>query len=193
VNRSLTLFSPLADRKGRMGTFAPHYAMSVAVAIVTAGISPAPTAAQCGFCGITPGDSVSSAESAPIELQLETTLDFDRIIVDGNGGGAVRLLPDGSSDFSGSVQSVSGRARIGRVVIHGEPNRAISVSFPRTLELIGMKGTVIAVSALVTNLPDSPTLDSSGQLIVDFGGQLDVRGDADGEFRGNLMVRADYL
>ena len=52
---------------------------------------------------------------------------------------------------------------------------------------------VIAVSALVTNLPDSPTLDSSGQLIVDFGGQLDVRGDADGEFRGNLMVRADYL
>ena len=52
---------------------------------------------------------------------------------------------------------------------------------------------MIAVSALVTNLPDSPTLDSSGQLIVDFGGQLDVRGDADGEFRGNLMVRADYL
>ena len=104
-----------------MGRFAPHYAMSVAVAIVTAGIIPAPAAAQCGFCGITPGDSASSAESAPIELQLETTLDFDRIIVDGNGGGAVRLLPDGSSDFSGSVQSVSGRARIGRV---DHPRRA---------------------------------------------------------------------
>lgn len=176
-----------------MGRFAPWYAVGVAVASVPAGLAPAPAAAQCVFCGITPGDPVAPGESAPIEIELETTLDFDRIIVDGNGGGAVRLMPDGTSDFSGSVQSISGRARIGRVVIHGEPNRPISVSFPRSLELTGMKGTVIAINSLVTNLPDSPTLDAAGQLVVDFGGELDVRGDADGEFRGNLMVRADYL
>ena len=176
-----------------MGRFVPYYAFGVAIAAMTAGLVPAPTAAQCAFCGITPGDPAAGGQSAPIEIELETTLDFDRIIVDGNGGGAVRLLPDGSSDFSGSVQSISGRARIGRVIIHGEPNRPISVSFPRTLELTGIKGTVIAISALVTNLPDSPMLDSSGQLVVEFGGELDVRGDADGEFRGNILVRADYL
>ncbi|MEO6432755.1 MAG: DUF4402 domain-containing protein [Sphingomicrobium sp.] len=176
-----------------MGKFTPWYAMGVAFATISAGLVPAPVAAQCAFCGITPGDATASSQPTAIEIELETTLDFDRIIVDGNGGGAVRLMPDGSSDFSGSVESVGGRARIGRVIIHGEPNRPIFVSFPRTLELTGMKGTVISISALVTNLPDSPTLDSSGRLVVDFGGQLDVRGDADGEFRGNLLVRADYL
>lgn len=176
-----------------MGSYAPWYALCVAATAIPAGPLAAPAAAQCAFCGITPGDPAAATESAPIEIELETTLDFDRIIVEGNGGGAVRLLPDGISDFSGSVQSVSGRARLGRVIIHGQPNRPISVTFPRTLELSGIKGTVIEIRQLVTNLPDSPTLDSSGQLVVDFGGELDVRGDADGEFRGNLMVRADYL
>lgn len=176
-----------------MGRFVPLYAVSVAFAATLAGLVPAPAAAQCALCGITPGDPANATGSVPIEIELESTLDFDRIIVEGGGGGSVRLLPDGTAEFGGAVQSISGRARIGRVIIRGEPRRAIHVSFPDKLELIGLKGTIISINALVTNLPDSPSLDSNGQLIVDFGGELAIRGDADGEFRGNLMVRADYL
>ncbi|MFS8086390.1 MAG: DUF4402 domain-containing protein, partial [Acidobacteriota bacterium] len=87
----------------------------------------------------------------------------------------------------------SGRARIGRIIIHGEPNRGIYVDFPKTLELVGMKGTIISVSALVTDLPDNPKLDARGELAVEFGGELTVGSEVDGDFRGNLLVRADYL
>lgn len=176
-----------------MGRSWPGYAARVAFAAALAGLASAPAAAQCAFCGITPGDPVKNTEAAPLEIELETTLDFDRIIVDGDGGGAVRLSPDGLNEISGAVEQVSGRARIGRVVIHGEPNRAVYVSFPERIELVGMAGTVIEVRSLVTNLPASPTLDSSGRLVVDFGGELEVHGGADGQFRGNIIIRADYL
>ncbi|MGH6783213.1 MAG: DUF4402 domain-containing protein, partial [Sphingomicrobium sp.] len=94
---------------------------------------------------------------------------------------------------SGAAESPGGRARIGRVIIRGEPNRAIYVDFPKSVELIGMKGDMVTVTALVTDLPDHPRLDSRGELAVDFGGELTVQGDVDGDFRGNLLVRADYL
>jgi hypothetical protein len=167
--------------------------LGLALLVASLGSLSVPAVAQCALCGITPGDASAGQEAAPLEIELETTLDFDRIIIDGNGGGTVRLMPDGTSDSSGGVESVSGRVRIGRVVIHGEPGRAIHVDFPKSIELTGMQGTVIRVSALITNLPDSPTLDSSGQLAIDFGGELKVEGGVDGDFRGNLLVRADYL
>jgi len=167
--------------------------LGLALLVASLGSLSVPAAAQCAMCGITPGESSAGQDAAPLEIELETTLDFDRIIVDGNGGGTVRLMPDGTSDSSGDIESVSGRVRIGRVVIHGQPGRAIHVDFPKSIELTGMKGTVIRVSALITNLPDSPVLDSSGQLAVDFGGELKIDGETDGDFRGNLLVRADYL
>ncbi|MDL2339763.1 MAG: DUF4402 domain-containing protein [Pseudomonadota bacterium] len=160
--------------------------------LVPFGVSPA-AADNCVLCGITPGEPGRTDESAPLEIELETTLDFDRVIVGGNGAGSVRLMPDGSSAASGAAELPSGRARIGRIIIHGEPNRAIYVDFPKSIELIGMKGTIVSVSALVTDLPDNPKLDSRGELAIDFGGELTVSGEADGDFRGNLLVRADYL
>lgn len=176
-----------------MDKFASVSWLGLALLFAPLGALPGPAAAQCAMCRITPGDATAGEEPAPLEIEMETTLDFDRIIIDGNGGGTVRLMPDGTSDSSGDVEQFSGRIRIGRVVIHGEPGRAIQVDFPKSLELTGMKGTTIRVSALITNLPQSPTLDSSGQLAVDFGGELTIDGSSDGDFRGNLLVRADYL
>lgn len=161
--------------------------------LVPLGTSPGAAASDCPMCGITPGDSAASDDVAPIEIEIETTLDFDRVIIGGNGAGAVRLLPDGSAAASGGAEFPGGRARIGRVIIRGEPNRAIYVDFPKSVELIGMKGAVVTVTALVTDLPDHPRLDSRGELAVDFGGELEVQGDVDGDFRGNLLVRADYF
>lgn len=167
--------------------------LGLGVSLAAAGAQAAPADSSCGPCGLTPGESSPNSEPAPLVMELETTLDFDRVVVDGTGGGSVRLLPDGTSSTSGAVESLGGRARIGRFVIQGEPGRQIYVDFPRSLELTGAKGTVVTVSELVTNLPDHPALDSSGRLIVEFGGELTVDGENDGEFRGNLLVRADYL
>ena len=175
---------------------AGHWATSLlglTLLLAPIGTSPGAAAGDCPMCGITPGDSAASNDVAPLEIEIETTLDFDRVIVGGNGAGAVRLLPDGSAAASGGAETPGGRARIGRVIIRGEPNRAIYVDFPKSVELIGMKGTMVTVTALVTDLPDNPRLDSRGELAVDFGGELEVRGDVDGDFRGNLLVRADYL
>lgn len=167
--------------------------LGLAFLMAPLGISPGAAAGDCVLCGITPGDNAASDVVAPLEIEVETTLDFDRVIVGDNGAGAVRLLPDGSADASGAAESIGGRAKLGRIIIHGEPNRAIYVDFPKSIELVGMKGTILAVSALVTDLPDDPRLDSRGELIVDFGGELSIPGGADGDFRGNLLVRADYL
>ena len=156
------------------------------------GPSAAAGADVCVLCGITPGDGASSGQPAPLEIEFETTLNFDRVII-GGGGGGIRLSPDGVAESSGAAEAPSGRARIGRIIIHGEPGRAITVDFPKSLELTGIKGTIVSVTALVTDLPANPQLDSRGELVVDFGGVLKIDGDVDGDFRGNLMVRADYL
>lgn len=169
------------------------FLLGLALLFTPFGTNPSAAAGDCVLCGITPGDSGRSDEVEPLEIEIQTTLDFDRVIVGGNGAGAVRLLPDGSSDSSGSAESPSGRAKIGRIVIHGEPGRAIYVDFPKSLELIGIKGTTISVASLVTDLPDNPRLDARGELVVDFGGELRVGGEVDGDFRGNLLIRADYL
>lgn len=176
-----------------MGRWMTSCALGFGLALSPAGPLSAPAAAQCALCGITPGDPANAAQPLPLEIEVETALDFDRIIVEGAGSGLVRLMPDGRTDISGAVQSISGRARIGRLVLRGEPNRPVQVSFPDKLELVGLKGSVISIRSLVTNLPQSPVLDSTGQLAIDFGGELEVSGDSDGDFRGNLTVRADYL
>ena len=155
---------------------------------------PAVASAQdCAFCGITPGESSARTGPAPIELHLETTLNFDRVILDGSGAGLVMLKPDGASQVSGAVESLGGKTMVGRLVIRGEPGRAILVDFPATLELISINGGTLSVESVVTDLPPSPALDPSGQLVVNFGGELKISGDVDGDFRGNLLIRADYL
>lgn len=165
----------------------------LSLAMMPLGPGSVAAAQSCVLCGITPGDSATSDEVQPLEIELETTLDFDRVIVDGSGAGSVRLLPDGSGSSSGGIEAPGGRSRIGRIVIRGVPNRAITVDFPKTIELTGMKGTTVSITAVVTDLPANPTLDSRGELAVDFGGELRIDGDVDGDFRGNLLVRADYL
>lgn len=167
--------------------------IGLALALAPASVAAAPAPEPCALCGLTPGETASNGEPAPLMIELETSLDFDRLVLGGSGSGSVRLAPDGSSSVSGSVDSISGRARIGRFVIQGEPGRQLHVDLPRSIELVGIKGTVVRVSTLITNLPDAPALDSNGRLAVDFGGELEVDGGSDGEFRGQLLIRADYL
>ena len=46
---------------------------------------------------------------------------------------------------------------------------------------------------LETDLPSVPKLDSAGNLSFRFGGRLEIQGDAEGEYRGDVPITVDYL
>lgn len=169
-----------------------HWATIALFAIAFGAAAPA-AAGSCGLCGLTPGESVTRSDPQPLEVEFESTLNFDRVIVGGSGAGLAIVKPDGGSQVSGAIESLGGKTMVGRLVIRGEAGRAIQVDFPSHLDLASMNGGTLSVESLVTDLPPSPSLDSGGQLIVNFGGELKIHGDVDGDFRGNLLIRADYL
>lgn len=154
----------------------------------------APAAADgCVLCGITPGETPPDSGPRPLEVEFESTLNFDRVIVAGSGAGIAIVKPDGASLTSGAIESLGGKTMVGRLVIRGDAGRAILIDFPPRLDLTSMNGGTLVVESVVTDLPPSPSLDQNGQLIVNFGGELKVEGGVDGDFRGNLLIRADYL
>lgn len=171
-------------------------ALSLVLALWAGGLAlPAvPAAAQCRLCAESPSAAVTSDEAPPpLALEVETSLDFDRLILIGTGPGAARLSPQGERSATGSLASINGRAAIGQIVIRGEPGRPVSVDLPESVELRGLKGGVLRIDSLLSDLSRDPILDSSGRLVIRFGGELHVDGELDGDFRGDFTVRVDYL
>jgi len=128
-----------------------------------------------------------------VQLTVETGLDFDRLIFSGSGAGAATLRPDGSNAAEGVVTSVGPRATVGTVQVHGQPGRALRVEVPHRIELYSLGGGRITLDQVSTDLPPMPRLDSAGNLSFRFGGRLMVTGDADGQFRGDLLISVEYL
>lgn len=129
----------------------------------------------------------------PVALEVQTSLDFDRVILTGPAGGTAHLGPDGSRVTNGSLAAMTGRAMNGDVVIRGEPNRQIRVELPRRIELFGFSGGVLTITSITSDLPAFPRLDGEGKLRVRFGGELFVSGDAEGNYRGDVPITVDYL
>ena len=153
---------------------------------------PLPAAAQCRLCE-TPTTTRSEAEAGQqITLEIETSLNFDRIILSGAGDGAVIIRPDGSSSVEGAVGEVSPRAMVGTAIVKGEPNRIVRVELPRRIELYSLSGGTIAFEDVISDLPALPKLDSAGNLTFRFGGRVRVTGDADGDYRGDLPITVEY-
>lgn len=126
-------------------------------------------------------------------LEVETSLDFDRVILTGPAGGTAILTPDGGRHTSGALTGLTGRAMTGEVVIRGEPGRQVRVELPSRIDLYGHAGGSLAVTRITSNLPILPRLDGEGRLRVRFGGELFVSGDAEGEYRGDVPIVVDYL
>jgi hypothetical protein len=82
---------------------------------------------------------------------------------------------------------------VGSVSIHGEPGRALRIELPGRIELYSVGGGRIVVDRIETDLSGLPTLDSAGNLTFRFGGRLDLRGDSEGEYRGDIPITVDYL
>ena len=108
-----------------MGLLKPHALLLAALAAATAGTSPA--RGQCRLCDAPTTALPNPAESDAIELEIQTSLDFGRLILAGDGQGAAVIRPDGSSGAQGALSAVSARAMVGTAAIHGAPGRAVRV------------------------------------------------------------------
>jgi hypothetical protein len=152
-----------------------------------------PAAAQCRLCDTPATTRDEGSKDGPVSLEIETSLDFDRLILLGSGEGTATLLPDGSRSVSGAIGDISGRAMVGSAVVHGEAGRAVRVELPRRIELYSLSGGRIAIEDIVSDLPGLARLDSTGALTFRFGGRLRVSGDAEGEYRGDVPITVEYL
>lgn len=149
--------------------------------------------AQCRLCGqptvVTPTDTLANGD---VDLQIEASLNFDRLILSGSGAGAVTIRPDGSSGVEGSVLQEGPRAMVGTVLVHGIANRPVRVDMPRRIELFSVGGGRMTLDDIISDLPSGPHLDAAGNLSFRFGGRLIVSGDADGSYRGDLPITVEY-
>ena len=162
------------------------------IAATAFAVSP-PARAQCRLCS-TPATSAEAIKSgSSVALEVEAGLDFDRLIVLGPSGGSAVLRPDGSRQTSGSIEAIGARAMVGEARVRGEPGRAIRIDLPRRIELFSINGSQILIDEIETDLPSMPRLDSAGTLSFRFGGRLQVNGEQEGDFRGDLPITAEYL
>ena len=163
--------------------------LAAAMAVAAA----APARSQCRLCETPTTVAATVAEADQISLSVETTLDFDRVVLNGAGEGSATILPSGERSASGSVEAISGRAMVGQVLVRGEANRAVRVGLPSRIELYTISGGSIAIEEIVSDLPADAKLDSAGNLSFRFGGKLTVSGDSDGDYRGDLPITVEYL
>jgi hypothetical protein len=168
-------------------------ASGIAVAGMLSG-APESARAQCRLCS-KPTTALQQADnSAPIQLSVQATLDFDRLVQLGAGNGTVTLSANGDRSVSGTVTAISGRAMVGAISVHGEPDRLVRVELPSRIELYSVGGAGrIEIDDLATDLGSMPKLDSTGNLSFRFGGRLRISGDADGGYRGDVPITVEYL
>ncbi|HKX92726.1 MAG TPA: DUF4402 domain-containing protein [Sphingomicrobium sp.] len=149
--------------------------------------------AQCRLCATPTTSRDDNSGKNDVRLEIETGLSFDRLILSGLGDGTAMIRPDGSRAISGAIAEISPRAMVGTVVVRGEPGRAIRVVLPNSIVLHSLSGGQVVFDDVASDLPSMPRLDSAGNLTFRFGGRLRVSGDADGEYRGDLPITAEYL
>lgn len=151
-----------------------------------------PAAAQCRLCSEPSTQRQTDGSSDDVQLQIETSLNFDRLILSGPGMGAATIRPDGSSGAEGAIAGLGPRAMVGTVLVHGDAGRAVRVQLPRRIELYSLSGARITLDDVATDLPSAPRLDVAGNLTFRFGGRLILSGDADGQYRGDLPITVEY-
>lgn len=153
----------------------------------------APAVAQCRLCDSPTTTRDSDDGKNQVQLEVESSIAFDRLVLFGAGEGTAVLRPDGSTSGTGNVADLSPRAMVGSATVRGEPGRTIRIDLPHRIVLHSLSGGEITFDDVVSDLPSLPRLDSAGNLTFRFGGRLRVSGDAEGEYRGDLPITAEYL
>ena len=129
----------------------------------------------------------------PLRISVATHLDFSSVAMRDHIGGAVALDPaTGDRSISGALTSLGGPALLGEVRLTGEPGRAVRVDLPERIVMSAPDGGTVELTRLETDLPPRPQLDRDGRLNFAFGGRLEVKGRAGGQYRGRIRISADY-
>lgn len=151
-----------------------------------------PVNAQCRLCDKPTTARGDSSSKGDVDLEIQSGINFDKLVLVGDGSGQAVIRPDGSSGAEGIVAAVSPRAMVGSAVVHGEPGRAIRIELPPRIELYSLTGARITFDDVASDLPSLPRLDATGSLRFRFGGRVTVTGEADGQFRGELPITVEY-
>lgn len=161
--------------------------------ILLAGLAAAsPLRAQCRLCDQPTAARPIETQSGDLNLQIETSLNFDRLILSGSGQGGATIRPVGANGAEGSVLGIGPRASVGTIVVHGQANRELSIDMPHRIELYSGAGGHISLVDVATDLAATPRLDAGGNLSFHFGGRLVLSGSDEGQYRGDLTITVDY-
>lgn len=169
-----------------------------AMATVFPTIIPDALQAQCRLCASGPAfdtrsEGARGKQETPLQIEITANLDFSRLALLGNQGGVVSIDPmSGDRQIRGSIANLGGMSLHGEGRLTGEPGRSVRVTLPERIQLSAPNGSTAELERLETNLPPLARLDQNGRLAFSFGGQLRVRGDASGQFRGRIAITADY-
>lgn len=163
-----------------------------ALVLLSSLLCASPAAAQCRLCSAGSSMSGQTGSDVPVHLEVETSLDFDSVVLLGSAGGTATLDPNGTRTTTGGLQGLSSRAMIGEVVIKGEPYRSVRIDLPPRIDLFGTKGS-LSITRISSDLASAPRLDADGRLRFKFGGELFISGDAEGQYRGNVPITVEYL
>lgn len=165
----------------------------IGCAVVMA-VAPTPASAQqCQLCGDGPPGLGGGPPGRSLRIDIETDLEFARYAVLSDAGGYAELDPvTGQRRTYGGLGDMGGLAVTARVTLRGQPNRAVRVDLPSTIELRAAGGDRIELTNLSSTLPGQPRLDADGRLEFRIGGRINVDGTDAGNFRGRLRVSAEY-
>lgn len=173
-----------------MGRIAPFAFCAAAFAAIAAGAWPA--RAQCRLCDTPTTQPDTRDQGEQIRLEIETSLNFDRLVLFGAGEGSAMIKPDGTHAAAGTVADIGPRAMVGTAVIHGTPGRTVRIDLPSRIELYSLSGGTISFDQVTSDLPALPRLDGAGRLSFRFGGRIRINGDAEGDYRGDLPITVEY-
>lgn len=159
----------------------------------TASASPV-NADTCRLCEAEPAENQEKQpqKKTPLKVEILSGLTFNRAAHTGEYGGRISVSAQGEGKIQGGLVNLGGYAMAGNAIIKGEPGRFIRIDLPNRVQMSSSTGGKIEIVNLFTNLPNMPRLGMDGQLSFSFGGELAVRGNISGKFRGRIPVTAQY-
>ena len=135
----------------------------------------------------------SGDKTKPLNIEIRSSLDFSRATSTGASGGRIVIDPNsGARTVSGDILDLGGSPFAGSAVVTGESGRAIRIEMPSTIRLSSATGGLVEIVNLRTNLSPATRLDMYGRLEFSFGGDLLLKGNVSGQFRGRIPITAEY-
>src|SRR5438067_13937763 len=99
----------------------PKFIALLVAATAAVAATPWPAGAQCRLCDKPTTNREDPTGGDDIRLEIETSLNFDRLIVSGEGPGAALIRHDGSSASEGADADAAPHALVRRAIGRGQP------------------------------------------------------------------------